>query len=470
MDLPNGLYPYQTQVSDDLLLLILLANGDEYILNQCRQSGKTEGIVITILTLSVYFTRMLKQSFRIGIFTPAASQATQIVKDRLKTRYTHIKPLLAQLGLRLDTGDSYYSELFVIRNDSAGVDARVRCFSIGERTNVTGETLNLIIIEQAEDVDPLKMEQDVFPMAASNGGVRVLSGTPHDVVINTYFYDACEKRQNRKNIKFVKWEEAAKYNPRYAAYALQMMNTLGENSIAWKTQYELKWAGGVDKFTDRLIMDNLIRKVPFSSPLIDGVPMFIVGAGWDVAKESDRSVVTYGFREALHTHIKGWLEFEGTDYTDQEKTVAQMLVNEHVRRICVDSAGVGDPVVDGLKNELRELAGKGFTWARKVKIEGIPTNNKFEEDKTAKLMMDVWKREQIDYPSYKESVALKQRRQRDRFVNEFLDLNKVWRANLLRLEAPEGEDTHDDYPKSCGLMLRSISGPSITLSMKEVDL
>lgn len=462
-DLPEGMYPYQTRFSDKMIEVTLAAEGDEVINSQCRQSGKTETVCITILTLSLYFAKVLKKHFRVGVFAPAGSQTVLIVKERLRRRYTKIKPLMDALNLKLITGDSIYSELFILSNTLDSVDARVRCLSIGERSNVTSETLNLIIIEQSEDVAPLKMTQEVFPMAAAVGGAIVLDGTPKNVVINTYFYDALTKREANDDTIIVDYIEAGLYNKKYKLYAEKQKEKLGEDSIAFRTQYGVEWVLGVDKFTNLDEMQDLSRKEHLVIPRVDGVPIFKVYAGFDVAKEADRSVVTWGFGEGDRAHIIEWLMMEGTDYSQQAKIVAKRCVELGTTQICVDSAGVGDPVIDFLKKELREIEG-----GTKVKVLGIRTNDAHEEDVSSKLMAKVWKNKLIDYPGLEEAKKLKNRRERAFFIEEFIDLNKTWRSNMMRVEAPKGYDKHDDFPKSCGLMLRSIMKPPVKIVIREI--
>jgi hypothetical protein len=465
-ELPDGLYPFQIRVSDRLITITLNASGEEIIVNQARQSGKTEAVVISILVLSIYYVKILKLHLRIGIFAPAASQSTLVVKERLRRRYMKIRPLLEALGVKLITGDSVYSELFVIRSLDDNVDARIRCLSIGKESNVTSETLNLIIIEQSEDVDPLKMTQEVFPMAAAVGGARMLDGTPKNVVINTYFYDACTKREDKSNIITVDWKEAALFNKKYAMFVKNEKENLGENSLAFKTQYELLWLLGVDKFTNLEALTAMSRKTPLILPTIDGKPVFKVYAGWDVGKQKDRSIITWGYGEGEYAHIIEWMEFEGTDYPVQSRHVAQRCLELGTAQICIDSAGTGDPILDFFRKEWRELPnGNGA----RLDIQGIRTNDIHEEDITSKLMLNCWRNKHLDFPSLDEAVAMRQRRERDRFIKEFLDLNMIWKGNMLHLESPQGYDKHDDYPKSCGLMLRSILKPPVKLVIRSVS-
>jgi hypothetical protein len=444
--------------------LTLLAQGDELILDFCRQSGKTEAAVVSYLALSVYFVKFLKKDLRIGVFAPAGSQTVLVVKERLKKRYNRVKPLIDALGLKLITGEGQYSELFVIRNARDNADARVRCFSVGKDANINAETLHLIVIEQCEDVDPLKMENDVFPMAAAVGGVTVLSGTPKSEVINTYFYKAVTSKSDMRKIIKVAWEEAGKYNPRYLSYAMKVRDKLGEDSVAFRSQFGLEWALGVDKFTSYEELEKLTRKIAVFLPTINGRPLFYVYAGWDVAKEADHSVVTFGWVEEGRCHITEWMEFEGTDYTKQCDLIAKRCVELGVRQICVDSAGAGDPVVDFLKKALRNIEG-----GLKARVEEIPNNVMSEEDATSKLMHEAFRNGYVDFPSEAEAKRKNNKRQRDRFIEEFCDLEMHWKGLSLHLSAPEGNAYHDDYPKSCGMLLRSALKPPAKIVFRELQ-
>jgi hypothetical protein len=466
-DLPDGMYSYQYRVSDLIFDLALHEAGEEGIVNQCRQSGKTEAVVISLIVLAIYFCRVRKKNFRTGIFAPAATQTILTVKERLRRRCVGARRVLQAFGLKLVVGEGLGSELFILQHRTASgdeFDFRVRCFSISPDANITSETLNLIVIEQCEDVDPLKMTQDVFPMAAAVGGARLLDGTPKNEVINSYFYDACTKREEGPLYIRVEYKEASLANPKYAAYCREMIDKLGEDSIAFRTQYACEWRLGVDKLC---ILDDLVkltRKFPIVLPTVDGKPMFMVGASWDVAKSLDRSVFTLGWREGEVVHLIKWIVFEGDDYTDQADAIAHALIEAGAVQICVDSAGVGDPVVDILKKTLREIDG-----GVRVRVEGIKTNQAIEDDITSKLLVNAVKNAQFDFPSKDECEIMggvKMRKYRDLFLNEMCDLEKHWNGNMLHTCAPKGQDRHDDFPKSLGLLLRCLLKPPVKLSIR----
>jgi hypothetical protein len=469
-DLPDGLYAYQDRVSNLILDLALQEGGMEGIVNQCRQSGKTESVVISLIVLAIYFCRVKKKNFRTGIFAPAATQTILTVKERLRKRCVGARTVLKMFGLRLVVGEGLGSELFILQHRTeAGdeYDFRVRCFSISPDANITSETLNLIVIEQCEDVDPLKMTNDVFPMAAAVGGARILDGTPKNEVINSYFYDACTKRELGPHYIRVEYLEASAVNPKYKAYCQEMIDKLGIDSIAFRTQYACEWRLGVDKLCILEDLVKLSRKTPVLLPMVDGKPMFIVGASWDVAKSLDRSVYSSGWRDGECVHLTKWIVHEGDDYTYQVEAIAKDLVSTGATQICVDSAGVGDPVVDMLKKALRELPG-----GIHVKVIGIKTSSAIEDDITSKLLVTAVKQGSFDFPSKEEADAMggaQMRRQRDRFLSEMCDLEKHWNGNMLRTSAPKGQDRHDDFPKSLGLLLRCLLKPPVKISIRSLD-
>jgi len=469
-DLPDGLYPYQNRVSDLILELATAMKGEEGIVNQCRQSGKTEAVVISLIVLAIYYCRVKKKNFRVGIFAPAATQTILTVKERLRKRCNGARRVLQIFGVRLVVGEGLGSELFILQHrtrEGDEYDFRVRCFSISPDANITSETLNLIIIEQSEDVDPMKMTNDVFPMAAAVGGARILDGTPKNEVINTYFYDACTKREEGPRYLRVVYTEAQEFNPKYKAYCEEMIDKLGIDSIAFRTQYGCEWRLGVDKLCILEDLVDLSRKHPVILPIVDGRPMFVVGGGWDVAKSLDRSVFTLGWREGEVIHVVKWIVFEGDDYTDQVDAIAQALIDNGASSVLMDSAGVGDPTMDLLRKSLREKEG-----GVRVKIDGVKTNLAMEDDINSKLLVTAVKEGLFDFPSKEECEAMggvQMRKYRDMFLSECCDLEKHWNGNMLKTKAPKGQDRHDDFPKSLGLLLRCLLKPPVKISIRAVD-
>jgi hypothetical protein len=470
-DLPTGLYSHQEKVTNLIMDIALNEAGEEGIVNQCRQSGKTEAVVISLIVLAIYYCRVRQKNFRVGIFAPAATQTILTVKERLRRRCIACRTVLRAFGVALTTGEGIGSELFILQHKNENgdeYDFRVRCFSISPDANITSETLNLIIIEQCEDVDPLKMENDVFPMAAAVGGARLLDGTPKNEIINSYFYDACTKREQGPHYIRVDDIMARAVNPKYDAYCREMIDKLGEYSVAYQTQFRCNWRMGVDKLCSidsfLPVPKGVTRTAPIFLPIVDGKPMFIVGASWDVAKSMDRSVVHIGWRDGTIVHVIKWIVYEGDDYTDQVDDVAQQLLSHGVTQILVDSSGVGDPTVDMLRKKLKELPG-----GIRVRVEGIRTSINTEDDITSKLLLQAFRDKLFDIPSPDEAHSIggiKMRRYRDMFITECCDLEKHWNGNLLHTCAPKGQDRHDDFPKSFGLLLRCLLKPPVKISIR----
>ena len=418
-----------------------------------------------MLTLAAYFPHVLRTSFNAGVFAPAQSQAIQVVKKRLREQFFKIKPHLERYNLTLDTGDSYFSELFAMQDHTTLNYGMIRCLSAGKQSNVTGETLQLLVCEQSEDIDPLKLTEEIFPMLAATGGVAVLTGTCKARVRNTYFYDGLTKKDHDPlNYFIVDYKEAMKYNPKYRNHIKKTIERLpgGIDDIAFRTQYALEWVGGAGKFIQREDLFALSRKEPYKLPVDDdGYLLLPMRAGWDVAKSIDQSVVTLGVSDMEFAHIVHWLRMEGVDYPRQCRDVANLLNETGVEQISVDATGVGDPIVEFLEEALGDLD--------RYDINVIPVTLESSlkvHDQLSKLMSRVFQDSRIDYPSVREAQILGQIRERREFIDQFLDLETTWRQGKMKLVHPEGDRYHDDYPYSTMLMLHACMLPPPKIIMR----
>ena len=143
------LYPYQIPTSDRVIEEQLRMKGEEIVDLMARQSGKTEASTITILALSVYFTSVLKRPYNVGIFAPAKSQAIDVFRSRIKERFSELKPFFKRLDIISHLGKGRTTSQFYIQCLQTGIEADIRCMSSDKSAHVKGETLDMIVIEQA---------------------------------------------------------------------------------------------------------------------------------------------------------------------------------------------------------------------------------------------------------------------------------------------------------------------------------
>jgi hypothetical protein len=219
---------------------------------------------------------------------------------------------------------------------------------------------------------------------------------------------------------------------------------LGEESDEYQTQYRCIWVMVRNRLIDKDSLDLLAK--PYTPK-----PENARFAGTDVAKLIDRTVCTIYERDGMDLVIIDWLELEGVDYEDQADKLSAFTADYNVLLNTVDLRGPGIVLADMLHR-------RGST-----KIEGFqgtPQNNN--------LLYTLYEREitrkRLRYIAYdpKESPLLT--RARKHFIEEHLDVERHFTGNLLKLEAPNRKNCHDDYVSSGALGVYSaIKGSSGSL-------
>jgi len=433
--------PYQVKASDRIIRAALEGRFDEIVLLWARQSGKTETVVITVLALCLYYIKRLMENFRVGIFAPAQSQSVLVTRERLMKYFKKLRRLFDEQGVRLDLGIGRTTELSILTNVEEGCEARIRALSADETAHIMGETFNLILVEQTEEVDESKLLKDIFPMAVATGAPRILSGTPSLGICNKYFFDVSTRNPNGSYISVVNYKVASEYREAYRRSVEREKGRVGEGSDEFRTQYGVEWIIERSRLIDR---DSLILlEEPYASN-----PESRRFGGVDVAKQVDFTVATLIERSGDEHHILRWTELQGRNYEDQADILKQFFAPYKPDNICADSTGPGDPVVDLLTNRLRRIS----------EVEGFPSTQK-NLDTIYKRLEQELLNGRIHYPPEETMTDQEQ----------MLDAEKVYEGNFLNLKAPNRRGCHDDYVSSLALALQASLKPRFIPSFAILD-
>ena len=426
------LYPYNRRLANGIIEAVLRAEGDEILTLQARQSGKTEAVINAIITLSIFFVSVLNMRFECGLFAPAKSQAISVTRARMRVRMGSIEPFINTIGLTTALGDGRTTGFYVIHNLQNGLEAQITSLSADKTANIKGETLNLIILEQVEDVNDSKMKNDIFPMGAAVAGVRVLSGTSTLEIRNEYFYDRITMAGPDEAF-VIAAPEAVKFNPKYKLFIEKEKIRLGENSLEYRAQYLLEWGTTLIHFIeDRHAFLALTKEIEPSEGLIKV-------AGWDPARMNDYSVVTI-MEGVEDSRITDWWYSQGTNLEEQIYVVIDWLQERGVSVLAVDAIGLGVGVCDMLENHL----------PNSIKLMRIDMNAK-QQDEMFKLLDREIKTERFHYPKAPS-------RARDLFLQQMLSLLKKFSGRYLLTEAPKGKGRHDDFADSLALAMWGLKG------------
>ena len=426
------LYPYQLPFSDRLIEAQLQMKGDELITLMARQSGKTEATTITVLALCVYFTTVLKRRYNVGVFAPAQSQAIDVFRGRVKERFNELEPLFHRLGVTSYLGTGRTTRLFFIANLRDNIEARIRCMSSDRTADIKGETLDLIIVEQAEDADESKLKNDVFPMAAATGGVRVLNGTSTTSIINDYFFDNCIR--GGPDTFVVDCYEAAKYNKTYGETIESERERYGPLSPEFAAQYELKWEMVSNKFImDREFFLTLQETYTPAAGLLRDNPPLHRTAAWDPARGNDYSWVTV-LEGENPVHIIDWWYAQGMNLEKQALELGPWLMQRGVTKLGIGVIGLGQGPADIFQNHFP-----------RIKLERI-TEGSAQQDIMWKLLEREIGNRRLYYPAA-ESHA------KQLFLNQMLRAERKYVGNKLHVQAPKGLQSHEDAADSLSMAL-----------------
>lgn len=458
---------YQKPLSDYIIECVVTRGikGNEIITLWSRQSGKTETVAITVLTLGTFYILFLNEYFNAGLFAPVESMITHVTRNRLRTRYKKLRKFLSRNGIKQIAGSGQTSSLFVLENMSNECEFSARSLSIGERAETIGETFRLLIIEQSELVNSMKMKNDVFPMGAEEGGVRVLTGTTSPYFKNEYFRQAIERwnedpEKNNSTSDFVEcidWRTAAASSSTYKRYVERELKRMGEDSIEFKTQFGLEWVGTKLKFIGWEDLASLEVDYEWNK---DRLRFY----GIDVAQAGDSTVVTVIELDGTDIHIIAWLELEGINYDDQIYKIVNFLRQyEPLRYGYIDIVSLGKPVYDLLKKELvdRDDNGRPIFWARLGKFYGSVKRNHEVNQK----MDREFQHGRIHFPK-----TTRYRREKNRFIDQILDLERKYVGSHLKLEHPDIKGRHDDFCKSLGYAIYALKDKTFKSGVAQVNL
>ena len=475
----NRAWKYQLELSDKMIEFILSEGqlGDEIIALFSRQSGKTEAVAFTVLTVGTFYIMFLKQEFLCGLFAPVESMTTHVTRNRVRKMYNKMNKWLEDNGLKLIAGRGVTSSIFILKDKYSGAEFYIRALSVGEQSETIGESFKLMIIEQSELVNALKLTNDVFPMGAAKGGIKVLTGTTSPYFKNDYFKSAIQKYNEDINVSkstadivmMVDYKRASRDSTKYARYCKKMKDKLGEDNLAFKTQFGLEWASAAVKFI------GWEKLAPLEEDYIwnkENLRFY----GIDVARAGDSTVVTVIEKDGMDTYIIAWLELEGLDFEDYgsrkgqiTKIVEFLMEYKPLRFGMMDRTAIGIAPFDMFKkrlwedelNEEGEPTGKKIAWTR---VAPFKANVKLN-DKMSKSMDREFQHDRIHYPKH-----TKYRREKNRFIDQILDVERKYSGHTLKLEAPKQQDRHDDYPISLGLAIYAMKEKTFKGGVTTVNL
>jgi len=473
------LYEYQKQFQKRVFESVLLNDGAELTSLWSRQSGKSECIAQTIDTLMILMPvlakifpaqlKMYKNGFHVGLFAPINEQAyTTHTRMDLRLSSENADVILSDEDIE---GQKKYSggTLSVTGRLKKMPSGKIvpeyfsfcKMHSAAKQAKIESKTYHLIIIEEAQEVDSLKVQKSILPMCAATNGSVVKIGTPIPVASDFYHATLRNKRHDAKsktkNHFEYDYHTAQKYNPFYKAYVRKQIELYGADSDAFRMAFGLEWLLEKGMALTQQQFDEYMKypsgKYEYHS---DGYSQYI--GGLDLASKSDSTVLTIAkiehelnpadFMEndeitreyATVKTVVNWLEMAGENWEFIFHTVLEHVLAFELKILTCDASGVGDPIVQRLELALQD---SGCTVIPVV--ANLALNHEM-----AVLFYDELRKHRILIPAH-QSVR-KSRRYRN-FTSQFFSCEKSYNKSYMSLHHSEDPGEKDDYVKSLLLLL-----------------
>lgn len=401
-----------------------------------RQAGKTTIIVGTIEFIMIYLAEMFNRPIRIGIFAPQHEQAKTDF-DRLKTmlrRDTEFTVADDDIGAETAKEESNAKTIVLPNGSSCYI------FPVTQTSKPESKTLDLIIFEEAQDLDDTIVTQQIEPMTSATNGPHIYIGTAGTRICKFY-----RMGQNGKTVKryydVIVEQRRNAYretnNPMHLIYEQtvgQRIEEAGLDSDEIQRPYFGKWLIGTGQFVTEEALDAMIedRGLTYHHTKMECY------AGIDTAKHPDSTVVTiirYN-PDTKKKELLNWCELHGENYQNQFDIIMDFLTHYRVEAIAIDSTGQGDFMPDMF--EAHSKWNNEKTGLYRIKFSAVSKDN-------------IYKNLKVSIRELLTTLPKLDTKQGRKFRQEMLDLQQEYKGQLLSVHHPDDPNAHDDYADSWAL-------------------
>lgn len=478
------LYEYQEPVVFRIIYSILNRDGAEITALFSRQSGKSEAVVFSTVTLSIILPVLAKiypkelghfsHGIKMGLLAPQMEQV-ETVYARCMER------------LQSDSVKEFLDDPDINDNTLSTVKFKLKSGSFltgqsaAKQAKVESKTYNIIFLDESQDMDTEKVRRSIIPMTASTFGTIVRTGTPgrnkgdfYHTIQNNKKHDAKLQTPRKKRTEQLHFEydyekvisakkkaynkDKKDFHLLYEKAVMRDKQSMKENSDYFRMAYKIEWLLEVGMFITDTKLDELCMERKRTFPQINQGD-FVV-AGLDIASARAETVLTIGlvdnpakeFGEKPVKTIADWLALHDTNYEVQFHIVAEHLLAKQVKVLYVDCTGVGRHLSDTLIYHLGDM------------IDIVPYLF------TPSSKSDMWKtlEEDIENGCIKvpASKTVRDKKEFKAFEEQMTNLQKFWRGSYMVCEKVSG--FKDDYCDSLGLM--NLAGNHLYLPPSEIEV
>ena len=368
-----SLYKYQEEAIYAIIYSVITFSGDVKTMLFSRQSGKSEAMAFIVDTLCVLLPALGKiipdleqfsTGFRVGLFAPQS--------DQVQTTYSRAMTRINSANAEMVLSDP---DIDVYLESTARLELSNGSYLAGQvaskQSKIESKTYDMVIVEEAQDVDDLIVSKSIEPMLSSTAGTLIKVGTT-GMLKNHFWYEIEHNRQLDRKIKDPRIRnhfefdykriihdrreqyeiDHKRFHLNYEADIMRKKARWGEDSQSFKLAYALIWdlESGM-LLTDKEYNGIINRKLGLQMPSNTDY----VIAGLDIGKSPAETVLTIGkkfYGEDLfdkpYVQTLAWIALGGMDYETQHHAIMDCIVEFNISTIFADYTGVGKAVVDRL--------------------------------------------------------------------------------------------------------------------------
>lgn len=456
-----SLYKYQEAAVYAIIYSVITFSGDVKTMLFSRQSGKSEAMAFIVDTLCVLLPALGKiipdleqfsTGFRVGLFAPQS--------DQVQTTYSRAMTRLNSANAEMVLADP---DIDVYLESSARLQLSNGSYLAGQvaskQSKIESKTYDMVIVEEAQDVDDLIVSKSIEPMLSSTAGTLIKVGTT-GMVKNHFWYEIQHNRQLDRRVidpriknhfefdyKLIIKDRREQYDKdgkrfhlNYEADILRKKARWGEDSQAFKLAYALIWdlESGM-LLTDKEYNNIINRKLGLQMP---NNTDYVV-AGLDIGKSPAETVLTIArvfYQEDKfdkpYKQILAWVALGGMDYEAQHHVIMDCIVEFNINTIFADYTGVGKAVVDRLM----------YACGEYVDITPYTFTAQSKSDMWFNFVSEIQTRHLI-VPANKNVRATTEYM---KFEEQMKNCQKYFNGSYMVCEKSEGY--FDDFVDSCALM------------------
>lgn len=456
------LYSYQEESAYSIIYSVITFSGDVKTMLFSRQAGKSEVMAFVIDTLCVLLPALakmipdleqFKSGFRIGLFAPQSDQVVTTYQRALaRLNSANAEMVMSDPDLDIELESSVRLEL----SNGSFLAGQVA----SKQSKIESKTYDMVIVEEAQDVDDLIVSKSIEPMLSATAGTMIKVGTT-GMFKNHFWYEIqhnrnLDRKQPDKRIRnhfeydyrFIIKARREQYEKDHKRFHLnyeldvkRKMERWGKDSQPFKLAYALIW----DLESGMLISDKefdgiINKKLGFQDP----ADTDYVVAGIDVGKSPASTIITIAkvwYDEANmfdkpYKQLLAWIDLGGLDYEAQHHVILDTIVEYNIQTIFIDYTGVGRPVVDRLV----------YACGEYVDIEPYTFTSQSKSDMWYNLLSEIRTRRLVIPANQKTRSS----QEFIKFEEQMKNCQKYFNGAYLVCEKSEG--FFDDYCDSLALM------------------